>query len=780
MINNHLKLSSKAKTLEDLAALVKLSKVLPIYRFYAKDFKINNEHIIESIIDKFKSPLIIRSSSSNEDNLLTSHAGGFDSVLNVDVSSKVDLIAAIDTVISSYGDSITHGDEVFVQPMLLDVSMSGVIFTSDIDTLSGYYIVNYDESGSTCSVTSGSDGELKTFICLKNEALEPNHELENIINASKECEDIFGNNSLDIEFAVSNGQLYILQVRAIVTSGKENLSDINLIRVLRKLEKKICKLNSLHPNLLGNKAIFGVMPDWNPAEIIGIRPKKLALSLYKELITDETWAYQRDNYGYRNLRSHPLLVSFVGVPYIDVRVSFNSFIPKELDSNIASKLVNYYLNMLELDINRHDKVEFEIVFSCFYFGIEKQLLDLQQYDFSIEDITNIKTSLLDITNKIICSSTGLYKNDLKKIEILKERFNDIVHSDLARIDKIYWLIKDTKRYGTLPFAGVARAAFIAVQFLNSFVKEGIFTSKEHNEYLSSLSTVSKNLSKDLLSLSKAEFLDMYGHLRPGTYDILSPSYDEDYATYFSSSYSEYLNNAPSIFTLTDEQRKKVSHLLIKSGLNVTADSLMDFIKESIEGREYAKFVFTKSLSQVLKLISNMGDEFSIPRQEMAHLDIQKILNLYSTLDDKDVCDVFREDIKGNIDFYQYTKAVKLPSVIIKSSDVFNFYLDNNEANFVTLNKVKAGVIREQDISNSNLAGSIVCIKSADPGYDFLFSKNISGLVTCYGGANSHMAIRCAELGLPAVIGCGEIKFKEYSSRNVLEIDAENKQVRGFD
>ncbi len=47
------------------------------------------------------------------------------------------------------------------------------------------------------------------------------------------------------------------------------------------------------------RSIFGVMPDWNPAEIIGLRPWPLSLSLYRELVTDAIWAYQRDNYGYR-------------------------------------------------------------------------------------------------------------------------------------------------------------------------------------------------------------------------------------------------------------------------------------------------------------------------------------------------------------------------------------------------------------------------------------------------------------------------------------------------
>ena len=56
------------------------------------------------------------------------------------------------------------------------------------------------------------------------------------------------------------------------------------------------------------------MPDWNPAEIIGVRPRPLALSLYREIITDAIWAYQRHNYGYKNLRSFPLLQDFEGLP----------------------------------------------------------------------------------------------------------------------------------------------------------------------------------------------------------------------------------------------------------------------------------------------------------------------------------------------------------------------------------------------------------------------------------------------------------------------------------
>ena len=72
------------------------------------------------------------------------------------------------------------------------------------------------------------------------------------------------------------------------------------------------------------------MPDWNPAEIIGIKPKNLALSLYKELITDHIWAKNRQRYGFKEISSHHLMTTFFGTPYIDVRVDFNSWIPNEL------------------------------------------------------------------------------------------------------------------------------------------------------------------------------------------------------------------------------------------------------------------------------------------------------------------------------------------------------------------------------------------------------------------------------------------------------------------
>ena len=78
----------------------------------------------------------------------------------------------------------------------------------------------------------------------------------------------------------------------------------------------------------------------------------------------------------------------------------------------------------------------------------------------------------------------------------------------------------------------------------------------------------------------------------------------------------------------------------------------------------------------------------------------------------------------------------------------------------------------------NIDGYIVLIKSADPGFDWIFSHDIRGLITMYGGANSHMAIRCAEFGLPAAIGCGKRLFETLIKAPVVELNCAARKVSG--
>ncbi|NTV29740.1 MAG: phosphoenolpyruvate synthase, partial [Candidatus Omnitrophica bacterium] len=204
--------------------------------------------------------------------------------------------------------------------------------------------------------------------------------------------------------------------------------------------------------------------------------------------------------------------------------------------------------------------------------------------------------------------------------------------------------------------------------------------------------------------------------------------------------------------------------------------LFRFLREAIEGREYAKFVFTKSVSEVLRLVKEIGAQYGFSADDMSYVNITTLLNLYSVLDHRDFVEILGQEIGNNKTFYHHNKFIRMPQIIIEPEDIYCFELVSGLPNFIGTRKVRADVLPEDQFETQDLSGKVVFIESADPGYDWIFSRNIGGLVTMYGGANSHMAIRSAELNITAVIGAGEKNFKEWVLARTLEIDPVNKLV----
>jgi len=625
-----LEFHTKAQTLEALVPHLAKAQIPPIFRFSVGDWNADRSGVLKQIerLSWFSAPVIVRSSSRSEDSSRQSLAGHFVSV--GDVLGLEKTIQAIETVVASLSQG-SEDDQVFLQPMLQQVTLSGVAFSRDPNTGSSYIVINYDDTTrSTTSVTSGQSNNLKTFVVYKYAEREHFQDFHDVVDLIQELETLFAHDSLDVEFARDNaGRLFLLQVRPLVNPGRKTSDETRFKNALTGLHRKISLMNGQKPYIFGERAVFGIMPDWNPAEIIGVRPRPLALSLYKDLITDSIWAYQRDNYGYRNLRSFPLLQSFHGLPYIDVRLDFNSFIPKEISSELAERLVNHYLDRLIAYPNLHDKVEFEIVYSCYTFDLPQRLEELHGFGFSIQECKQIEESLRGLTNTIIHGEKGLWRKDAEKIGELENRQKIILNSNLDKVAKIYWLCEDCKRYGTLPFAGLARAAFIAVQLLRSMIQVGILSEDDYESFISSLKMVSTTMGEDFSRLSRPDFLEKYGHLRPGTYDILSARYDEEPDRYFDwSGASPQPNRSPRSFSLTLDQFKKIDKFLKDHHLDHDVLGLFNFLEKSIEGREHSKFVFTRSLSAVIALFKELCAENGISPEEASFANIEVIKTLY--------------------------------------------------------------------------------------------------------------------------------------------------------
>ena len=779
------KLGTKADTLKLLyqncqKQNIKNAQVLSQFAFTVGKWEAEKEKILEAFsLLEWNKNVIVRSCSLNEDTQNASQAGKYDSVMHV--KSRAGFIEAVGRVIASYADD-NKENQILVQPMLESVKFCGVAFTLEPGALGNYYVINYDGTGSTSAVTSGNGEYNKLYYHFKDAdiSLCP-QELRQLVRALKELEYFFGQDNLDVEFAITQEDiLYILQVRALCVP-KKRVDRTVQAEELERIAGKIKKHSVPKPFLCGRKVAYSVMTDWNPAEMIGVRPKTLAMSLYKEIITDSVWAYQRDNYGYRNLRSFPLMVNFGGLPYIDVRVSFNSFIPAQLEEEISGKLADYYIEQLIKNPQKHDKAEFEIIFSCYTLDLPERIQALREFDFTDGEIEKIISSLRDVTNRIIDHKNGLWRKDYSKIERLEKRYSEIIDSDMDKLEKVYWLLEDCKRYGTLPFAGLARAAFIAVQLLKSMVACGILNDRDYEQFMNSVDTVSSRMNYDYKELSKKAFLKKYGHLRPGTYDISSLRYDEAPDIYFDWNYgfhSDDLSNdiSKETFKMSMTQLFELRKRLNENGLTNDVLELMDFIKAVIEGREYGKFVFTRNLSKAIQMIGEIGESEGIPKDDCAYLDISAIKELYSSA--KDVGEVFRQSIdKGKVD-YGMTRSITMPPFISEGKDVLSFYYPDSEPNYITLGKADAKVsMLDSETDTLKLEGKILLIPSADPGYDWIFSHGIKGFITMYGGANSHMAIRAGELGIPAAVGVGAKAFERYKDAEMLEIDALGKTVR---
>src|SRR5262249_19670803 len=157
---------------------------------------------------------------------------------------------------------------------------------------------------------------------------------------------------------------------------------------------------------------------------------------------------------------------------------------------------------LRAEPNLHDKVEFEIVFSCYTLDLPQRIRTLEAYGFSNSDIAALVDSLRQLTNRIMNGPTALWRQDPDRIDVLAARLPRLLEAPIDKVSRIYWLIEDCKRYGTLPFAGLARAGFIAVQILRSLAAKGILDETEYAAFMSSLDTVGSRIGRDFAQMSR--------------------------------------------------------------------------------------------------------------------------------------------------------------------------------------------------------------------------------------------------------------------------------------
>ncbi len=754
---------TKAESLKFLKKYSENKFVIPEFIYISlKNFSRNEDSFVKIIQKKFKrKKIIIRSSALDEDNMNKSNAGKYLS-LKSSSDNYQEILLKIKKVIKHFRNK---DDQILIQEFIIKPQISGVIFTKDPKNGSDYYVINYDKSQLTDLITSGKKNEkMKTLIVYKSK-IHLSKKFSKILKVIKYIEEKYQNNSLDIEFCFKNKKMFIFQCRNLILKNRT----INIDEYLVNIFKKIKKISS-NPSLPGRKTVLSNMSDWNPAEIIGFKPSKLAITLYDELITNSVWAEQRKNYGYKNVQPNALMYNLFGFPYIDLKTDFNSFLPKELPKDLSEKIVNDSINKITKYPYLHDKIEFEVIETCYDFFSKEKVKFLKKKkdrDLYIKNLKILTINILKNANKII-------KDEYSKINKFEDQLNFIDQSKLSEVQRIYFIIHNIKTNGTLPFAGIARIAFITTKILKSFLNTKIITSSELEKFYGSVNLCTNDI---LIKANKAfndkkklkDFNKSYGHLRPSTYSIVSKNYKEGFTNYFQSNNlkKKKINN----FNFKSSKMKQMQKMFNDHKIKINIREFLNISKNSIKLREDFKLIFSKGIDKIFENLIALGNEMKIPREDLQYLSILEFKEKYQSLDINKLSSILKKNIRQNKKDFKVLRYINLPDVIVNPNSVYCFEKSQAKGNFIT-NKVIIGKILayNKDVNKVMFKNNIILIENADPGFDFLFGLGIKGLITRYGGVNSHMAIRCLEENIPACIGIGEDNFEKIKKNKIIQLN----------
>jgi phosphohistidine swiveling domain-containing protein len=172
-------------------------------------------------------------------------------------------------------------------------------------------------------------------------------------------------------------------------------------------------------------------------------------------------------------------------------------------------------------------------------------------------------------------------------------------------------------------------------------------------------------------------------------------------------------------------------------------------------------------------VTEVGANYGFNENDLSFSNINTFLSMHSKLDDHKA--QLTAQIRRGKTIFEKSQYLNLPPLIFDKSDIFGYEQFAFLPNFVTRKTIIGPTCLGK--VGEHVDNCIVCIEAADPGFDWLFSKNIRGLITAWGGSNSHMAIRANELGLPAAIGVGEQLLDECLSASSIMLDAASQTIK---
>lgn len=708
-------------------------------------------------------PYAVRSSGHAEDGAENSHAGQFDTFLEVKAADVLD--AAAKVWASGFGDTVTTyravksgGDAaapaVVVQQMI-DARVSGVAFSADpVSGRRDCVVISAIEGLGDALVSGEEDGQswmIGTTVTAPDDPILSDAEVQDVADLARRVETAFGGPQ-DIEWAIDATGLHILQARPITTALKPAPSPDNALTIFDN-----SNIVESYPGMVSPLTYSFAVHVYDRVyqsfvRLLGVREATIAdnSAVFGNMLA------RVDGRVYYNLgnwyRALALLPGFsLNRSYMETMMGVDTPMPAEVTDTIGPPPATGFRRVAEYGklVGVAGRLIFEAVRlprtrRDFYARLNAALdssLDLTTANPTelAAEYRRIESTLLDrwdapLVNDFLCMiAFGASRNLLQKW--LGEN-GLVLHNDV--------MIGQGDIVSAEPAQRIARMGRIAA---------------EHDIALDEIGT-HPALSGDLSS-----YLAKFGDRCTEELKLESIPLTQD-PSQLLAAIAASAQRPPAVHAAATEPdwAKLFQGKPIKARL---AKWIVTWAKSRVRDRENLRFERTRLFGRARQVFLSMGREFSArdlidqPR-DIFYLTVAEIMGavegfgmspnlrgLVALRQADDTASASREDPPERI---ETRGPAILPTTTIHAAVEVIETGDTRTATGCSAGQVtaKARVIRDPQTETLD-PGDILVARHTDPGWIAVFS-NASAIVVERGSLLSHSAIVARELGIPCVVG----------------------------
>ena len=684
-------------------------------------------------ISKYKGLYAIRSSCELEDNLDNSFAGQFDTYLNVKPES-------INKKVKECFNSINNKNiidylnkknlsiedikmDVIIQEMV-DSEYSGVLFTANPQGLLNEVVITVGKGLGNNIVEDKIDTTTYYYNIIDDiyyyegkKDLLTKELIEELINTSHKIKKVFGE-LLDIEFAVKNNIIYILQVRPITTLNTDNLLVLDNSNIVES-----------YPNVSLPLTISFVEFVYTNV----FKKEAYRLTRNKKLV-------EKNNDSFNNM-----VGSSNGRIYYKISNWYTliKFLP------LSNKIIPIWQDMLGVKNKSYDNTKIRIPF----------FTRIKTYFITIHELNKVSKNMDKLNNKFI-EVNSYFKNNFKEDLSTKEIINIYgkVKSELLDVWDIT-LVNDLY-------------SFIYTGLLKKRLKNKKISNEKINEYISGISNIeslkpiksiiSLAYKKDKYSKEKYnklfnEYIDLYGDRNLEELKLESET---------------FRSNPKLLADKIDEYRKDLNKLEeIYDSLNDEKNTTikLDFItnliaKKAIVGirnREISRLNRSRIYGMVRSMMASIGKNLVKENlldnyKDIFYLKLEEVFN-YNKYNLKELVISRKNDYELYYELPNYSRLIftgnefdKHHKSINKKEKMVN---KNKLEGIPTSNGIVEGYALVIDNINNkyDTKDKILITKMTDPGWVFLLAT-AKGVISEKGSILSHTAIISREIKIPSIVG----------------------------